>query len=170
RCAHGTPPGRGRAARSRHQALLPAELDGRVHLERPRAVARAGPDHENAGGRVRRRSRARTDGAGPRTRAPARPGTRHVTPLSAQVIGAISALAVPLRLRGSGIARLIRGVPPLGRERGNPTAALRAAHALLRILARTRLPWWRNTCLYRAVAECLVLRYYGIPSRVRLGV
>lgn len=88
----------------------------------------------------------------------------------AYVIGAVSALGVPLRLRGSGIATLIRGVPPLGRERGDPTDALRAAHRMLRILARARLPWWRNTCLYRAVAECLVLRYYGIPSRVRLGV
>jgi len=93
-----------------------------------------------------------------------------VAPLAAYVIGAVSALTVPLRLRGSGIARLIRGVPPLGRERGDPTNALRAAHRMLRILARARLPWWRNTCLYRAVAECLVLRYYGIPSRVRLGV
>lgn len=90
--------------------------------------------------------------------------------LPAYVIGAVSALGVPLRLRGSGIATLIRGVPPLGRERGDPTDALRAAHRMLRILARARLPWWRNTCLYRAVAECLVLRYYGIPSRVRLGV
>jgi hypothetical protein len=40
----------------------------------------------------------------------------------------------------------------------------------LRVLARTRLPWWRNTCLYRALAECLVLRRYGIPCRVELGV
>jgi hypothetical protein len=40
----------------------------------------------------------------------------------------------------------------------------------LRLLARTRLPWWRNTCLYRALAECLVLRRYGIACRVELGV
>jgi hypothetical protein len=40
----------------------------------------------------------------------------------------------------------------------------------LRVLARTRLPWWRNTCLYRALAECLVLRRYGIACRVELGV
>ena len=33
-----------------------------------------------------------------------------------------------------------------------------------------RLPWWRNTCLYRALAECLVLRRYGIACRVELGV
>ncbi len=93
-----------------------------------------------------------------------------VAPLRAYVIGAVSALAVPLQLRGSGIATLIKGVPPLGRERGDPTDALRAAHRMLQILTRARLPGWRNTCLYRAVAECLVLRYYGIPSRVRLGV
>jgi transglutaminase superfamily protein len=38
------------------------------------------------------------------------------------------------------------------------------------LLARTRLPWWRNTCLYRALAECLVLRRYGVACRVELGV
>ena len=40
----------------------------------------------------------------------------------------------------------------------------------LRLLARARLPCWRNTCLYRAVAECIVQRGYGIPCRVELGV
>jgi hypothetical protein len=41
---------------------------------------------------------------------------------------------------------------------------------MLRLLARARLPWWRNTCLYRAVAECVVLRRYGVPCRLELGV
>lgn len=85
-------------------------------------------------------------------------------------IGALIALAVPWELRGGGIATLVQdaGLPARGRR--DPTDALRAARRMLRILARARLPWWRNTCLYRAVAECLVLRHYGIPSRVRLGV
>ena len=37
------------------------------------------------------------------------------------------------------------------------------------------VPYWlrgarRNTCLYRSVAECLVLRHYGIACRLRIGV
>src|SRR5207245_9763045 len=70
----------------------------------------------------------------------------------------------------SGRADLMRAPGPLGRRGGDPPDALRAAHRTLRVLARTRLPWWRNTCLYRALAECLVLRRYGIPCRVELGV
>jgi hypothetical protein len=93
-----------------------------------------------------------------------------VTParLSAYAIGAAAALMVPVRLWGGGIAMLVREPGPLRRARGDPTDALRAALWMLRILAR--VPGWRNTCLYRAVAECLVLRSYGILSRVQLGV
>jgi len=91
---------------------------------------------------------------------------------AAYAIGVAAALAVPLWLRGktSRLANLIRTPGPLGRRGGDPADALRAAHRTLRVLARTRLPWWRNTCLYRALAECLVLRRYGIPCRVELGV
>jgi hypothetical protein len=48
--------------------------------------------------------------------------------------------------------------------------AIRGAHYALRLLARARFLPWRNTCLYRSVAECLVLRHYGIPCRLRIGV
>ncbi len=91
---------------------------------------------------------------------------------AAYAIGVAAALSVPLWLRGgtSRLADLIRAPGPLGRRGGDPADALRAAHRTLRVLARTRLPWWRNTCLYRALAECLVLRRYGIPCRVELGV
>ena len=90
--------------------------------------------------------------------------------LSAYVIGAATALAVPVRLRGGGIATLLRYPGPLPPARRNPTDALRAALRMLQLLARARLPWWRNTCLYRSLAECLVLRRYGITCRVELGV
>src|SRR4029077_6883455 len=106
---------------------------------------------------------------------------------AAYAIGVAAALAVPLWLRGktSRLADLIRTPGPLGGRGGgpgeappgpggsrcgDPADALRPAHRTLRVLARTRLPWWRNTCLYRALAECLVLRRYGIPCRVELGV
>ena len=86
------------------------------------------------------------------------------------LVGGVVALALPLWLRGRRLARLVRAPGPLRQRRGDPGAALRAAHRTLRVLARTRLPWWRNTCLYRALAECLVLRRYGITCRVELGV
>ena len=93
---------------------------------------------------------------------PVRPG--------AYLVGVTAALSLPLWLGGSRLARLVRAPGPLRSRRGHPAAALRAAHRALRVLARMRLPWWRNTCLYRALAECLVLRRYGIACRVELGV
>jgi Transglutaminase-like superfamily len=90
--------------------------------------------------------------------------------LRAYAIGATTALAVPVHLLGGGIGTLVRDPGPLPPARGDPTDALRAALRMLQLLARARLPWWRNTCLYRAVVECLVLRRYGVRSRVQLGV
>jgi Transglutaminase-like superfamily len=89
---------------------------------------------------------------------------------AAYVVGVAAALSLPWWLGGKRLARLVRAPGPLRTRRGDPAGALRVAHAALRLLARTRLPWWRNTCLYRALAECLVLRRYGIPCRVELGV
>jgi hypothetical protein len=37
-------------------------------------------------------------------------------------------------------------------------------------LSRLRPVRWRWTCLYRSVAECLVLRTLGHPARVVIGV
>jgi hypothetical protein len=62
-----------------------------------------------------------------------------------------------------------------------PTASLRAhtvdAHRAvvmsrraLGTFARMRPARWRSTCLYRSVAECLVLRALGHPARVVIGV
>jgi hypothetical protein len=59
---------------------------------------------------------------------------------------------------------VFRGAPPA------PQSALRAARGVLRILGRVPLLPWRNTCLYRSVAECLVLRHCGVPCRLRIGV
>ena len=89
---------------------------------------------------------------------------------AAYAVGVAAALSVPLSLRGSGMTALVKNADPLGPQRGDPAGAVRVALGALRLLARARLPWWRNTCLYRALAECLVLRRYGIPCRVELGV
>jgi len=89
---------------------------------------------------------------------------------AAYVVGVAAALTLPWWLGGKRLAQLVRAPGPLRARRGDPAAALRAAHRALRVLARTRLPWWRNTCLYRSLAGCLVLRRYGIACRVELGV
>jgi Transglutaminase-like superfamily len=48
--------------------------------------------------------------------------------------------------------------------------AVRTAHRALAWLARVRPARWRATCLHRSVAECVVLRAYGLPARVVIGV
>ncbi|MEO6527229.1 MAG: lasso peptide biosynthesis B2 protein [Gemmatimonadaceae bacterium] len=85
-------------------------------------------------------------------------------------IGVRAAFAVP-GVIGSRLTPLL--VRPVGAPRsGHPDAALavRAAHGLLVRLARFGGPRWRNTCLYRSVAECLVLRELGLPAYVMIGV
>lgn len=94
------------------------------------------------------------------------------------------ALAVPLFLRGPRLQRLLRTPPSLGggglddsgAEPGadppDADRAVRIAATVLRWLGRAPLPGrpWRNTCLYRAVARCLVLRRRGCDAVLRLGV
>jgi hypothetical protein len=48
--------------------------------------------------------------------------------------------------------------------------AVRASHAAIARLARLPGARWRNSCLYRSVAECVVLRTFGLPARVVIGV
>jgi hypothetical protein len=47
---------------------------------------------------------------------------------------------------------------------------IRASRVVVRVLAAVPGLPWRNTCLYRSVAECLALRRYGVPAVVRIGV
>jgi hypothetical protein len=47
---------------------------------------------------------------------------------------------------------------------------VRASYAGVRVLSAVPGLPWRNTCLYRSVAECLALRRYGVPAVVRIGV
>ena len=95
-------------------------------------------------------------------------------------IGVVAALRAPRWVRGHRVERLLeegRGaVGPEGTSeptRTPPPAAVfgvRIARALLRRLAWLPRSPWRNTCLYRSVAECLILRHYGVPAAIRLGV
>ena len=90
------------------------------------------------------------------------------TPL-AVLAGVRAALASPRWIEGAHLAELLREPPPAP-ERRVPRGATGAAMRLLRVLARLPGSPWRNTCLYRSVAETLVLRRYGVPAILKIGV
>lgn len=84
--------------------------------------------------------------------------------------GAWATLRVPFWLGGERLAALLRPPPGTRPDAAPPRGAVRAAILLLRVLARVPGLPWRNTCLYRSAAECLVLRRYGVPAMMRIGV
>jgi hypothetical protein len=89
---------------------------------------------------------------------------------AAGAAGIWAALRVPFWLRRRRLPALL-APPARGRPGADvPRGALRAAFAGVRLLARVPGLPWRNTCLYRSIAECLVLRRYGVPAVVRIGV
>jgi hypothetical protein len=87
----------------------------------------------------------------------------------AVLAGVRAALASPRWIEGARLTELLRDPPPAA-ERRVPRGATGAAMLLLRALARLPGARWRNTCLYRSVAECLVLRRYGVPAILKIGV
>jgi len=91
-------------------------------------------------------------------------------PVRAALVGAAAALRVPLWLRGDRWTELLQPPRPAMPRRVPPDRALGAALLVLRALARLPGAPWRNTCLYRSVAHCLLLRRYGIPAVLRIGV
>jgi hypothetical protein len=119
---------------------------------------------------------------------------RGVRVLRAIAEGVGAALGAPLLVHGRRFERLLdRGVAPddasetaseiasagtVAPHAGGPhdvipgdvVVAMRAARGGLRYLASVPLSPWRNTCLYRSIAECLVLHRYDIPATIRLGV
>ena len=85
-------------------------------------------------------------------------------------VGIGAALRSPRWTGGKRLQSLLRE-PTTGATRaGDPLAAIRASAITLRLLARFPFLPWRNTCLYRSVAECLVRRHYGLGGVLRLGV
>ena len=97
---------------------------------------------------------------------------RRVSAWRAAVVGARAAGRAAGVIAG-GLPALLVAPPTLAPRSLDPTAAAaatRAALAALRWLARLPGRRWRDTCLFRATAECLVLRAAGLPALVRLGV
>ncbi|HSU12778.1 lasso peptide biosynthesis B2 protein [Longimicrobium sp.] len=88
----------------------------------------------------------------------------------AVLAGARAALAAPRWIEGPRLTELLRPPARSRAETRVPRGATGSAMRLLRLLARVPGRRWRNTCLYRSVAECLVLRRYGIPAIVKIGV
>jgi hypothetical protein len=88
----------------------------------------------------------------------------------AALTGAWSALRTPLWLRGRRWQELL--VPPAAprADADPPRGVIRASRVVVRVLSAVPGLPWRNTCLYRSVAECLALRRYGVPAVVRIGV
>lgn len=88
----------------------------------------------------------------------------------AAVTGLWAGLRVPAWLHGRRWTELLQA-PPAAPAGARPArGAVRAAKATVRVLARVPGLPWKNTCLYRSVAECLALRRYGVPAVVRIGV
>lgn len=87
----------------------------------------------------------------------------------AAAIGTWSALRTPFRLRGD-LTDLLAAPPASNSPEGDAALSVAVAHKTLRALAAVPGLPWRNTCLYRSVAECLVLRAYSVAARLCLGV
>ncbi len=91
--------------------------------------------------------------------------------------GTTAALAAPAALTRAGLRILMRDAgPPRADARPDDELALalgsaaRAIALLAGASARVGAAGlWRNSCLYRSVAQCLVLRAYGRRARVALG-
>ncbi|HEX7117828.1 MAG TPA: lasso peptide biosynthesis B2 protein [Longimicrobiales bacterium] len=86
----------------------------------------------------------------------------------AVLCGVAAALAAPWYVDGPRLKRLLAASDGAG-GRGDGRAAVRWANRALRVLARLPGTRWRNTCLYRAVAGCLAMRWLGLEATVRIG-
>jgi hypothetical protein len=87
----------------------------------------------------------------------------------AVLAGVRAALESPRWIDGPRLAELLRE-PPAGAGGRVPRGAVGSALLLIKALGRLPRSPWRNTCLYRSVAECLVLRRYGVPAILKIGV
>ncbi|HEY0243711.1 MAG TPA: lasso peptide biosynthesis B2 protein [Gemmatimonadaceae bacterium] len=91
----------------------------------------------------------------------------------ATLVGMSAAMRAPFwvhgkRLRGALGAQVERTAQ---RSDADPAlvVSLRVANGSIRQLSRTRTAW-KNTCLYRSVAQYLVLKKYGRSAAIRIGI
>lgn len=88
----------------------------------------------------------------------------------AVLAGVRAALVSPRWIERERLQELMRAPAQAPAERPVPRGGTGAAFRLLRVLQHLPGQRWRNTCLYRSVAECLVLRRYGVPAVLKIGV
>ena len=105
------------------------------------------------------------------TASPHDPARRNDSAARAVLVGLRAAWRTP-SIIAHDLASLL--VPPSALSRAaaseSPSLAVRVGHRTLALLARVRPGRWRATCLHRSVAECVVLRAYGLPARLVIGV
>jgi hypothetical protein len=86
------------------------------------------------------------------------------------VVGSAAAIRTPRWIHGTRLQALMSGGEERPRAIRDSGLAVGMSRFTLRLLGRLPFLPWRNTCLYRSVAECLVLRRYGVACRVQLGI
>lgn len=79
--------------------------------------------------------------------------------------GSAAAIRTPRWIHGTRLQTLMSGDQARPRPLRDARLAVGTSRFTLRLLGRLPFPAWRNTCLYRSVAECLVLRRYGVACR-----
>ena len=88
-------------------------------------------------------------------------------------VGVRAALRAPLWVSGDRLKSALEQNVDQSAKRTHTdprlVVALRVANGTVRQLARTHTAW-RNTCLYRSAAQYLVLRDFGRPAAIRIGV
>lgn len=91
----------------------------------------------------------------------------------AALVGMSAALRAPLWTSGSRLKSALEAQVDATATRVHTdpglVVALRVANGSVRQLARTHTAW-RNTCLYRSAAQYLVLKDFGRPAAIRIGV
>jgi hypothetical protein len=88
-------------------------------------------------------------------------------------VGVRAALRAPLWISGDRLRSALEAQVDQTTRRVHTdpglVVALRVANGTVRQLARTHTAW-RNTCLYRSAAQYLVLKDFGRPAAIRIGV
>ena len=89
------------------------------------------------------------------------------------LVGIGAALRAPAWVSGPKLRSALTADPGDGFAPREPDqsleVALRVANGAVRHLSRTNTAW-KNTCLYRSMAQYLVLRDFGRSAAVRIGV
>ena len=88
-------------------------------------------------------------------------------------VGFSAALRAPRWVSGPRLRTALEATADRGEQPIDPDhsleVALRIANGAVRHLSRTGTAW-KNTCLYRSIAQYLVLRDYGRSAAIRIGV